>query len=92
MIRSRKDIKQKLLKKAFREGRGPEMIALISERFNRATKLHPEHKREMALFEILNGLQPKAIRAHNYSQKLNGNGQDSYIYDPVAFINHISRN
>lgn len=92
MIRSSKSIKRGLLKKAFRENRGAEMISKILELNKQRMALVGDDKRLMAQFEIYNGLQPRTLRAYNYNQLLDGNDSTHYLFDTAAFIKHITRN
>ncbi len=63
-IRSTMDIKRGLLKTAFAEGRGPEMIAEILTRHRRSA-ITPEDKTAITKFDAENEMQPQGIRALN---------------------------
>lgn len=63
-IRSVRDIKKGLLRKAFAENRGAEMIREIDSRVKRC-KLTELEKALVARFSAVNDNQPKAIRAAN---------------------------
>jgi hypothetical protein len=71
-VRSRAEIKQNLLRKAW-DGNSrysaPEMIALIQERVRRGKDLSAEHEIELALIDHE---EPRAIRALNLLEKENG--------------------
>lgn len=63
-VRSSQDIQTKLLVRAFREGRSDEMQAEIARRIERS-KITPEERKLLDVFNAANEGQPQAIRALN---------------------------
>ncbi len=73
-IRSSKDLKRELLKRAIREGRGPEMILLI-QWTNAKIKHEAERDADdLHKFEDDNFAQPRAVRMLNLLAALEGAG------------------
>lgn len=64
-VRTRKEIKQGLLKKAIKEGRGPEMILLIQWRLKASQNISPEEKDILEEAAHVNDGQPKSVRMLN---------------------------
>ncbi len=69
IVRSSQDIQTKLLKKAFDEGRSEEMQQEIEARIARS-KITPEHRQLLDIFNATNEGQPQAIRALNVRAEL----------------------
>lgn len=64
-VRSRKEIKRKLLKKAIEEGRGPEMILIIQWRLSQSKHLPEDHKEALEENAMLNKGQPRSVKMLN---------------------------
>lgn len=64
-VRSRKEIKRKLLKKAIEEGRGPEMILMIQWRLSQSQNIPEEHKEALEESAMLNEGQPRSVKMLN---------------------------
>ncbi len=88
-VRSAKEIKRSLLKKAIKEGRGPEMILLIQWR-NALTRHKAKRRLEEFLkFECENMGQPRAVRMLNMLAGLDGS--DLRFSDAqLALLNNFS--
>lgn len=80
-IRSSKDLKRELLKRAIREGRGPEMILLIQWTNAKIKHESQRDSDELHKFEDDNFAQPRAVRMLNLLAAIEGQGvrfTDSY--------------
>jgi hypothetical protein len=73
-IRSSKDLKRELLKRAIREGRGPEMILLIQWTNARIKHESERDCGDLHKFEDDNFAQPRAVRMLNLLAALEGQG------------------
>ena len=63
-VRSREDLKQSLLARAFEQGRQEEVYQEIQRRVERS-KITPEHKGILEFFNLINQDQPRAIQGLN---------------------------
>ena len=80
-IRSSKDLKRELLKRAIREGRGPEMILLIQWTNARIKHEAERDADDLHKFEDDNFAQPRSVRMLNLLASLEGQSvryTDSY--------------
>ncbi len=84
-VRSVKDIKRSLLKRAFKEGRGSEMILLLQ--WIKAQARHEKKKlsEEFIKFEEENMGQPRAVRMLNKLAQIDGR-EDRYTCTKTAYI------
>jgi len=63
-VRTRREIKESLLRRAFDEDRGPEVIAAIQECLKRA-ELSEEEKDALIAIRLTNTGQPRSVRMLN---------------------------
>lgn len=84
-VRSRKEIKRKLLKKAIEEGRGPEMILMIQWRLSQSRDIPEEDKKALEENAMLNEGQPRSIRMLNTLSRHLGLSE-RYIKSPKGNI------
>ena len=73
-IRSSKDLKRELLKRAIREGRGPEMILLIQWTNAKIKHESQRDSDELHKFEDDNFAQPRCVRMLNLLAAVEGAG------------------
>lgn len=64
-VRSRRDIKEALLKKAIKEGRGPEMISQILSRITSGQDVPSDHQEILAESRYVDDGQPRGVRLLN---------------------------
>jgi hypothetical protein len=74
-IRSRKEIKKRLLRRAFDEGRGAEVIAEIQKRVNRVRDLSETHKEILDDCRINNYGQPRVVQMLNALARHEGSSE-----------------
>lgn len=77
-----KKLKQRMLRRAFDENRGPQMILLIQWRAALTRHLAQKDVETLAKFEEKNAGQPRAIRALNMIEEINGS--NTYYKDSVT--------
>lgn len=78
-VRSAYEIKKRLLKKAIREGRGPEMIMMIQWRLSYIKHLSEEDKDIVKECALVDDDQPRAVRMLNALARHEGSKQ-RYIH------------
>ena len=83
-VRTRKEIKKGLLKKAIKEGRGPEMISQIQWRIG-LCKLSDEEKNLLEQSTMTNDGQPRTVQMLNTIAQHKGNSE-RYIYTNKTLI------
>jgi hypothetical protein len=81
-VRTRKEIKKSLLKKAIKEGRGPEMISQILWRVA-LCKLSQEEKDILEQTVMTNEGQPRTVQMLNTIEQHNN---QRYVYTKNTFI------
>lgn len=70
-VRSREDLKQSLMARAFEQGREQEVYEEIQRRIERSN-ITPEHRALLDTFNQLNEEQPQALRALNVIAEMEG--------------------
>jgi hypothetical protein len=71
-VRTRKEIKQKLLKKAISEGRGAEMILLIQWRLEQVRHEFSQDKEILEESRMVDDGQPRSVRMLNTIARAKG--------------------
>jgi hypothetical protein len=71
-VRSAYEIKRKLLRRAIREGRGPEMIMMIQWRLSYIKHVSEEDKDIIKECSLMEDDQPRAVRMLNALARLEG--------------------
>lgn len=83
-IRSRKELKRSLLKRAIQDNRGAEIILLIQWRLAASKHVCEDGLDQLFNFEAKNFRQPRAVRMLNLVAALEGN--DKRYSDASVFV------
>ena len=84
-VRTRKEIKQRLLKRAIQEGRGAEMILLIQWRLQQIRHDASQDKDILEEIQLMDDGQPRSVRMLNTIARSKGLAR-RYVETPDKFV------